>query len=93
MCAQVLRSTQDLGPLHAKALSFHVVFMLLPMLRGVGGERHDRILRSVARLVEAGKVRPLRDDRHLTLETAPEAHRWLELAKARGNVVIDIIKA
>jgi NADPH2:quinone reductase len=28
------RTTQDLATLHARALSLHVIFMLLPMLRG-----------------------------------------------------------
>lgn len=36
------RPTQDLGPTHAKALSFYVVFILLPLLRKVGRERHGR---------------------------------------------------
>jgi NADPH2:quinone reductase len=84
------RSTQDLGPLHAKALSFHAVFMLLPMLRGPGRDRHGRILRSVAKLAEAGTLRPLLDNSHFTLETAPDAHRRLESGKAQGKVVIDI---
>jgi NADPH:quinone reductase len=79
-----------LSPLHAKALSFHAVFMLLPMLQGPGRDRHGRILRSLAGMVDAGKLRPLLDDRHFTLETAPDAHRRLESGKARGKVVIDI---
>jgi hypothetical protein len=45
----------------------HVVFMLLPMLRGTGRERHGLILRNIAWLVEENKVRPL-------LEKA--ASRW-----------------
>jgi NADPH:quinone reductase len=84
------RTTQALGPLHAKALSLHVIFMLLPMLRGPGRDRHGRILRSVARLVDAGKLRPLLDDSRFSLETVPDAHRWLESGKAQGKVVIDI---
>jgi NADPH:quinone reductase len=85
------RTTQDLGQLHAKALSFYVVFMLLPMLRGVGRDRHGRILRSLAHLVEAGKVKPLIDDRKFTLATTPDAYRWLASGKARGKVVIDVM--
>jgi NADPH2:quinone reductase len=84
------RTIQDLGPLHAKGLSFYAVFMLLPMLRGQGRDRHGRILRAVAMLADAGKLRPLIDDSRFTLETAPDAHRRLESGKARGKVVIDI---
>jgi len=83
-------TTQDLGPLHAKAASLHVIFMLLPMLRGPGRDRHGRILRSLAGIVDDGKLRPLVDDSHFTLETAPDAHRRLEAGKAHGKVVIDI---
>lgn len=84
------RTTQDLSLLQAKALSLYVVFMLLPMLRGTGRERHGLILRKIARLVEEKKVRPLLDESCFTLETAPDAYRRLVSGKARGKVVIDI---
>jgi NADPH2:quinone reductase len=85
------RTTQDLGPLHAKGASLHVIFMLLPMLRGPGRDRHGRILRSLAAMADAGQLKPLLDDSHYTLETAPDAHRRLESGKAQGKVVIDIM--
>jgi NADPH2:quinone reductase len=87
------RTTQDLGLLHAKALSFGVIFMLLPMLRGVGRDRHGRILRSLARLVDDGRVRPLIDDSHFTLATAADAHRRIESGKATGKIIIDIAES
>jgi NADPH2:quinone reductase len=64
--------------------------MLLPLLRGPGRDRHGRILRSLAEMVDAGKLRPLIDDSHFTLATAPDAHRRLESGQAHGKVVIDI---
>lgn len=85
------RTTQDLGPLHAKGASLHVIFMLLPMLRGPGRDRHGRILRSLAEMADTGKLKPLLDDSHYTLETVPDAHRRLESGKAQGKVVIDIM--
>ncbi|WP_306591270.1 zinc-dependent alcohol dehydrogenase family protein [Geothrix sp. 21YS21S-4] len=84
------RTTADLSPLHAKALSLHVVFMLLPMLEGPGREAHGRILREVAALVDAGRLRPLVDPARFTLETAPDAHRHLASGAARGKVVVEI---
>ncbi len=84
------RTTQDLGPLHAKALSLGVIFMLLPMLRGPGRDRHGRILRSLAQLVDEGRVRPFLDNSHFTLATAADAHRRLESGKATGKIIIDI---
>jgi len=82
------RTTQDLSLLQTKALSLHVEFMLLPMLRGTGRERHGLILRNIARLVEEKKVRPLLDESCFTLETAPDAYRRLASGKARGKVVV-----
>jgi NADPH2:quinone reductase len=79
------RTTQDLSLLQTKALSLHVVFMLLLMLRGTGRERHGLILRNIGRLVEEKKVRPLLDESCFTLETAPDAYRRLASGKARGK--------
>lgn len=84
------RTTADLGDMHGKALSLHVVFMLLPMLRGPGRERHGRILRELAALADAGKLRPLIEERRFTLETAADAHALLDSGKARGKIVVDI---
>lgn len=84
------RSTHDLSPLHAKALSLHVVFMLLPMLQNVGRERHGDILRAIAVLAEQGKLIPLLDKHTFNLAQAPDAHRLLESGLAVGKVVVDI---
>ena len=84
------RTTQDLGLMHSKGLSLYVVFMILPLLRRIGRDRHGRIMRNVSKLVEEGKLHPLLDPTHFTLETAPDAHRLLESGKARGKVAIDI---
>lgn len=84
------RATVDIGNMHGKALSLHVVFMLLPMLRGPGRERHGKVLRDLAALIEAGKVKPLVDPAKFTLETASDAHAHLGSGKARGKIVVDI---
>lgn len=84
------RTTQDLGQMHGKGLSLHVVFILLPMLTGNDRERHGRILGDVAEMVEAGTLKPLVDPARFTLESVPDAYRLLESGRARGKVVIDI---
>ena len=84
------RATLDLSPVHAKALTFGVVFTLIPMLYGVGKERHGQILTEVAGLVEAGKMRPLIDERRFGLADAPSGYTLLEQGGARGKIVIDI---
>jgi NADPH:quinone reductase len=83
----------DIRPMHLKGLSLHVIFMLLPLLTGTGRERHGAILREIATLADAGKLRPLVDETRFTLSTAADAYRHLESGKATGKVVIDITEA
>lgn len=82
------RTTADLSPLHAKGLSLHVVFMLLPMLTNRGREHHGHILREIAALVDDGKVRPLCDPAAFTFAEAPAAHQFLASGQATGKVVL-----
>lgn len=84
------RSTHDLTPMHNKALSLHVVFMLLPILKNQGREAHGKILSQIASIVDEGKLKPLIDSNHFNLKSAPEAHALLESGKAQGKVVISI---
>lgn len=84
------RITLDLGPMHAKALSLSMVFVMLPFLSGHGKEKHGSSLAKIAEIVDAGKLRPLIDPHRFTLETAPDAHRLLASGDARGKIVIDI---
>jgi NADPH2:quinone reductase len=80
----------DLGPMHSKALSLNVVFMLLPLLLGPGRDAHGRILREISWLVDAGRLRPLLDQNRFQLENTVDAYRHLSSGKARGKIVVDI---
>jgi NADPH:quinone reductase len=90
VAATSARSIHDLSLMHEKALSLHVVFMLIPMLHDLGRDRHGRILHALARLVEDGKVRPLVDECRFNLGAVADAYRHLEAGKKVGKVVIDI---
>jgi len=79
----------DLTVAHLKGLSLHVIYMLIPMLHGVGGDRHQQILTELAALVDAGKVRP-RIEATYSLADAPMAHRRLERGDLVGKVVIEV---
>lgn len=81
--------TADLTPMHMKGLSLHAVFMLIPMLHDSGREAHGAILREVARLVDAGRLRPVIDSR-FPLARSAEAHARLESGKAVGKIVVDV---
>lgn len=82
--------TADLAPMHAKGLSLHVVFMPLPMLTGQGRAEHGRILRGLAALVDAGRLRPVLDPRRFSLGEVALAHAALEAGGVTGKLVIDI---
>jgi NADPH:quinone reductase len=82
------RSTHDLSPLHAKALSLHITFMLLKIMNKDHRQDHGKILREVTNLVEEGKLLPLIDKRTFTFDQVSEAHAYLESNQAIGKVVL-----
>lgn len=84
------RSTHDLSPLHAKALSLHVIFMLLPMLTGERRKEHGQILKDVATLCNAGKIMPILNSTVFNLSQAAEAHKLLESGSTTGKIIIEI---
>ena len=79
----------DLTTAHFKGLSLHVVFMLIPMLHAPRRAAHAEILRSLARIVEAGDLTPVLDETRHTLAQAGQAHARLESGQAMGKVVIE----
>lgn len=79
----------DLSLAHFKGLSLHVVFMLIPMLHNFKREEHSKILSELARIVEAGGLKPVLDETRYTLEEAGLAHARLESGQAMGKVVIE----
>lgn len=81
-------STFDLSPMHSKGLTLHVVFMLIPMLHGIGREHHSHILSQLAQLVEQGKVRPLLDSQSFSFTDVAAAHRHAESGKTIGKVTL-----
>jgi len=82
------RCTCDLTPLHQKGLSLHVTFMILPLLTGKGRERHGEILRELAVLVDAGKVRPLLHAERFSFANVGKAHALLQGGGAVGKIVL-----
>ena len=81
-------SQQDLTLLHAKGLTLHLVYMLIPMLSGIGRSAHGEILSKLADLVAQGQVRPLLDPKSFTVEEIAAAHAYAESGQAVGKVVL-----
>jgi NADPH2:quinone reductase len=84
------RATLDLGLVHAKGLTLHGIFMLIPMLHNHEKAKHGAILRNIAKIVEASQLSPIVDDRSFSLDQAPHAYDELEGGRAKGKLVIDI---
>ncbi|MFL1896341.1 zinc-dependent alcohol dehydrogenase family protein [Aquimarina sp. 2-A2] len=79
----------DLTTMHFKGLSLHVVFMLIPMLHNFKREQHGEILRNIAKIAEAGALKPLLDEQQFSLDTVQDAYARLESKKAIGKVVVE----
>jgi NADPH:quinone reductase len=62
--------------------------MLLPLLLNKDRNRHGLILKKLAELVDAGKLKLRIDNKTFTLEKVSDAHAYVESGKARGKVVI-----
>ena len=82
------RAAVDLSLMHAKNLSLHVIFMLLPLLRNVGRQHHGEILTQIAALVDAGHLKPLVDEHLFSFADVLQAHEYLASGQAIGKVVL-----
>lgn len=82
--------THALAPLSFRAASYSGVFTLLPLLSGEGRAHHGEIMTEATRLVEAGKLVPLLDLRHFTLESVGDAYALIRDRAAKGKLVVDL---
>ena len=82
-------SKQDLTLLHAKGLTLHLVYMLIPMLSGVNRAYHGKILAKLANLVDKDKIRPLIDHKIFPFSEVAAAHSYLESGQAIGKVILN----
>ncbi len=73
--------------LFRKNATLHMEFMGVPGLHGIGLEKQGETLRTIAELVDAGRLYP-----HvwqiISLEQVPEAHKLLESGQAIGKIVV-----
>ncbi|MFN3167191.1 MAG: zinc-binding dehydrogenase [Phycisphaeraceae bacterium] len=82
------RTEIDGGALHAKGVSLHLVFMLIPYLQGIPDIRHTGILKHVAKLVDEHKLRPLIDALRFSFDSVADAHAYAESGKQIGKVLV-----
>jgi len=80
----------DVGALAGRSLSLHTEMVFSRIVHGAAPEAQGRTLESVARLVTAGRLRPIVTRRldGLTAETMRTAHELVEGSGTVGKVVI-----
>lgn len=82
--------THTLAPLSFRGGTYSGVFTLYPLLSGQGRAHHGEILAAAAGLADAGKLRPLVDDRQYSLEQIEEAHHELQEHRNRGKIAVTV---
>ena len=81
--------TYALAPLSFRGATYSGVFTLYPLLSGEGRAHHGHILAEAARLVDAGKLKPLLNEKRFSTSEIEPAHALVE-GGALGKVVIDL---
>ncbi len=80
--------TYDLTPLHAKGLTLHMVYILIPLLHGIGRAVHGNMLSQLTKLVDEGKIHPLLDAQQFTFADVAAAHQYAEAGRTIGKVTL-----
>lgn len=86
VCTTNARVTLDLGIMHAKAISLHAVFMLVPMVYDIDRKRHSMILNTIGKMIEKNQLRINRDEKQFPFYQIGEAHQYIESGKSLGKV-------
>ena len=82
--------THSLAPLSFHGATYSGVFTLYPLISGKSRKHHGEILSEATTLIEAGKIKPIVDANHYTMQTIEAAYKSIESGTANGKVVIDI---
>jgi NADPH:quinone reductase len=81
--------SHSLAPLSFRGASYSGVFTLFPLISGEGRVHHGKILAQATALAEAGRLRPLLNEQHFSIEDIGAAHALVE-SGALGKVVVEL---
>lgn len=79
----------DLSAAASKALSLHMVLMLIPLTQGTGRAHHGEILKNIAELAEAGLIKPLMHSKVYSFSDVGLAHQAFENGEVSGKLVLE----
>jgi len=81
------RNTYDLTQAHAKSLTIHAIFMLLPLLTGKGRKAHGEFLSKLSDRIDAGLIQvPEADEKRMS--DVADIHRAYEAGELKNKVVM-----
>jgi NADPH2:quinone reductase len=81
------RNTYDLTQAHAKSLTIHAIFMLLPLLTGNGRKAHGEFLAELSDSIDAGLIQvPEADEKRMS--DVADIHRAYEAGELKNKVVM-----
>jgi NADPH2:quinone reductase len=83
-------ASHNLAPLYLKGANLHMVLVLLPIMYGIGIERHAEIMEIIKAMAEHGRLAPRLDSERFSLADAAAAQAKYEAGLAKGKIVIDI---
>lgn len=86
VCTTNARVTLDLGIIHAKAISLHAVFMLIPMVYNIARDHHGTILNNISQMIEKNQLHINRDEKQFPFYQIGEAHKYIESGKSQGKI-------
>jgi NADPH:quinone reductase len=81
--------SHSLAPLSFRGATYSGVFTLLPLITGEGRAHHGKILAQAAALAEAGKLKPLLNERRFSINDIGVAHALVESGPL-GKVVVEL---
>lgn len=81
------RNTYDLTFAHTKSLTIHAIFMLLPLLNGIGRRAHGDFLQELAVMIEAGKVKA-NIQQSFSFDDADKAHQLYADGGMTGKLLL-----
>jgi len=86
VCTTNARATLDLGIMHAKAISLHAIFILIPIVYDIERQRHSSILKNIGSMIEHNQLRINKNQRQFSFHEISEAHRYMESSKPNGKI-------
>lgn len=80
------RATHDLSLMHAKSVTLHAVFILLPLISDSGREEMGKNLAHIGDLMQSGSLKLLMHEKSFGFTQASKAHELLERNDHIGKI-------